>query len=57
MTDFADHGEEVAKNLGDSARFFKLNVTDKKSVAEMVQFAVDQFGTVDILVDNAGHYA
>lgn len=54
VADFADHGEEVAKNLGDSARFFKLNVTDKKSVAEMVQFAVDQFGTVDILVNNAG---
>ncbi|WP_010289349.1 3-oxoacyl-ACP reductase FabG [Kurthia massiliensis] len=54
VADFADAGEEVAKNLGDAARFFKVDVSNKESVESMVQFAVDQFGTVDILVNNAG---
>lgn len=54
VADFADTGEEVAKNLGDAARFFKVDVSNQENVEEMVKFAVDQFGTVDILVNNAG---
>lgn len=54
VADFSEAGEAVAKNLGDAARFFKVDVSNKENVEEMVKFAVDQFGTVDILVNNAG---
>jgi 3alpha(or 20beta)-hydroxysteroid dehydrogenase len=46
-------GEAVAKELGDDARFVHLDVRDEQSWADALSFAVNAFGHVDILVNNA----
>ena len=46
-------GESVAKELGDDARFVRLDVGDEASWREGLAFAVDAFGHVDVLVNNA----
>ena len=47
-------GEEVAKGIGDGARFMKLDVTNEASWQAVVAAAEREFGKVDILVNNAG---
>ena len=47
-------GEEVAKGIGDGARFMKLDVTNEASWQAAVAAAEREFGKVDILVNNAG---
>jgi 3alpha(or 20beta)-hydroxysteroid dehydrogenase len=49
-----DPGREVAAQLGDRARFIHLDVTSEASWAEAVDFAVEHFGRLDALVNNAG---
>lgn len=48
-----DAGSEVARSLGDQARFVDLDVRDEASWAAAVRVAVDTFGGVDVLVNNA----
>lgn len=47
-------GEALARELGDSARFFKLDVTSEESWAQVVADVETTFGPVDALVNNAG---
>lgn len=47
-------GEALALELGDSARFFKLDVTSEESWAQVVADVETTFGPVDALVNNAG---
>jgi NAD(P)-dependent dehydrogenase (short-subunit alcohol dehydrogenase family) len=47
---------EAITNAGGTALAVRTDVTDPDSCAAMVQAAVDQFGTVDILVNNAAIY-
>jgi 3alpha(or 20beta)-hydroxysteroid dehydrogenase len=47
-------GELVAKEVGDSARYVHLDVTSPDDWAEAVRVAASEFGTVDVLVNNAG---
>jgi len=47
-------GEALALELGDSARFFKLDVTSEESWAQVVADVEATFGPVDALVNNAG---
>jgi 3alpha(or 20beta)-hydroxysteroid dehydrogenase len=49
-----DEGELVAKEVGDSARYVHLDVTSPDDWAEAVGLAASEFGTVDVLVNNAG---
>ena len=49
----AEAGKKAAEELGENATFVQTDASDKASVENMVQAAVDQFGTVDILVNNA----
>ncbi|MFZ3556841.1 SDR family NAD(P)-dependent oxidoreductase [Streptomyces sp. BH055] len=50
-------GEKVAGELGDgAARFVRLDVTDAASWAGAVGVAVDVFGSLDVLVNNAAIY-
>lgn len=49
-----DPGREVAAQLGDRTRFIHLDVTSEAGWAEAVDFAVEQFGRLDALVNNAG---
>lgn len=47
--------EEVEKN-GGSAFFAKCDVTSRQQVADLVSVAVQRFGTLDVMVNNAGIY-
>jgi NAD(P)-dependent dehydrogenase (short-subunit alcohol dehydrogenase family) len=47
-------GKEVAKAIGDAARFVKLDVTDEGEWQTAVSAAEREFGKLDILVNNAG---
>lgn len=49
-----EQGEQVAKELGDAARFVELDVRDRDRWPVVVDTAVREFGRVDILVNNAG---
>ena len=52
LTDVLD-GELVAKELGDTARFVSHDVTDAEQWAAAVSTAVDTYGGLDVLVNNA----
>ncbi|MGI9822114.1 glucose 1-dehydrogenase [Agromyces sp. Marseille-Q5079] len=49
-----DEGQALAAELGERARFVHLDVTDEASWAAAVEATLDAFGTVDVLVNNAG---
>ncbi len=46
--------EAFAKELGDAAMGWRVDVSKDDSVAAMAQAAIEAFGQVDILVNNAG---
>ena len=48
-----ERGEKVAKEIGDSARFARLDVTSEADWVRAVAATEDAFGTVDVLVNNA----
>ncbi|WAA08947.1 SDR family NAD(P)-dependent oxidoreductase [Fervidibacillus albus] len=45
---------EMLEDLGIKAEFFKADVTDEKSVNEMIQFISDKYNKLDVLVNCAG---
>ena len=47
-------GESLAAELGDSALFALTNVTSEDDVAATVDMAVDQWGRLDVMFNNAG---
>jgi NAD(P)-dependent dehydrogenase (short-subunit alcohol dehydrogenase family) len=47
-------GQEVAKSIGEAARFVKLDVTNEAEWQAAVAAAEHEFGKLDILVNNAG---
>ncbi len=49
-----DDGAEVAEDIGKAARYVHLDVTSEGDWDRAVDVAVDDFGTVDVLVNNAG---
>jgi 2-keto-3-deoxy-L-fuconate dehydrogenase len=49
-----DGGRQVAQDLGDAALFWRTDVTDLTSVQAAVAAAVERFGRLDVLVNNAG---
>jgi 3-oxoacyl-[acyl-carrier protein] reductase len=50
----ADGGERVAKTIGGQAMFVKTDVTRDRDWAALVTAAVDTYGRLDIVVNNAG---
>lgn len=50
----AELGQEVAKNLGQQASFYNVNVADRQAVQSWVDDVVDKYGRIDVLVNNAG---
>jgi 3-oxoacyl-[acyl-carrier protein] reductase len=46
--------DDIASNTGGEVRAFVADVTDKRQVKDVVGKIVDEFGTIDILVSNAG---
>jgi NAD(P)-dependent dehydrogenase (short-subunit alcohol dehydrogenase family) len=52
-----DEGKRVEKEIrasGGKAEYYQLDVTDEKSVAEVVSRVHEKYGKIDILVNNAG---
>ncbi|MGZ0710603.1 SDR family oxidoreductase (plasmid) [Coraliomargarita sp. W4R53] len=47
-------GEALAAELGDAVRFVHLDVTSYSDWESAVQTAIDEFGGLDVLVNNAG---
>jgi len=47
-------GEETVRQLGESAKYVRCDVTDERQVAGLVAAAVDQFGRLDFAHNNAG---
>ncbi len=49
-----DRGRELADRLGDPAAFCRTDVSDRDQVRHMVGFAVETFGGLDVMCNNAG---
>jgi len=47
-------GIEIAKNLGDSALYCHADVTREADVAGLIDAAVDRYGRLDVMHNNAG---
>ena len=47
-------GEALAARLGDAVRYQHCDVTDEAQIQALMQAAVDHFGGLDIVVNNAG---
>lgn len=47
-------GEALVAELGENARYYQVNVTNRKEVQTFVDAVVAEFGRVDVLINNAG---
>src|SRR6202795_1004074 len=47
--------EDLVKRYGDQVRAAPLDVADEKAAYAAVQVAVDAFGRLDVVVNNAGY--
>ena len=52
-----DRAATTASNIGDAAIAVKMDVTDQKSIEAAVAETIDQFGGIDILVNNAAIFS
>ncbi|MDW6001331.1 3-oxoacyl-ACP reductase FabG [Vibrio mangrovi] len=44
----------ISEYLGENGKGFKLNVTDTDSIESVLKAITDEFGVIDVLVNNAG---
>ncbi len=49
-----DDGKQLADELGDKARFVRLDVSDEDGWRDVVALAEREFGKLDVLINNAG---
>jgi len=49
-----DEGHALAEKLGDAARFKRTDVSSRDEVQALVDFAIGEFGDLDVMVNNAG---
>jgi NAD(P)-dependent dehydrogenase (short-subunit alcohol dehydrogenase family) len=49
-----DRGHELAHALGDACAFRRTDVADADAIQGLVDFTVDHFGALDVMVNNAG---
>ena len=54
LVDIKPEGAQVAQRLGEAARFFAADVSQKADVDAMIAATLQAFGRIDILVNNAG---
>ena len=50
----AKNGHLIAAEMGEAARFYKLDVTDESEVNSTIDRIFEEFGHIDVLVNNAG---
>lgn len=50
-----DSIEDLAERFPESARIATLDVTDPEQIAAAVEYAISEFGRIDVLVNNAGY--
>ena len=50
----ADKLENIKRNLGECSEYFSGYISDPNIVSELVDFCCAHFGTIDILINNAG---
>ncbi|MET0133976.1 MAG: oxidoreductase [Kibdelosporangium sp.] len=50
-----DQLDELVQTYGDSVRAIALDVTDAEAARTAVRVAVDEFGSLDVVVNNAGY--
>ena len=49
-----EEGQNIANALGEKVAFIKTDVAKEHDIQNMIQFAVDKFGRLDCLFNNAG---
>ena len=49
-----DKGEAIASRLGDNAVYHATDVMNEKEIKGLIDFAMDKFGRIDCLFNNAG---
>ena len=54
LVDIKPEGEQAAAAMGDQARFFAADVSQKADVDALVAATMAAFGRIDILINNAG---
>jgi 3-oxoacyl-[acyl-carrier protein] reductase len=47
-------GQQIARELGDGAAFYRVNVADRGDVQKWIDEVVARYGRIDVLVNNAG---
>jgi 3-oxoacyl-[acyl-carrier protein] reductase len=47
-------GKATAEELGENAAFYVVNVADRQAVQEWADWVVENYGRIDVLVNNAG---
>jgi NAD(P)-dependent dehydrogenase (short-subunit alcohol dehydrogenase family) len=50
----AERGHQLATQLGDAAAFKQTDVADADQIQELVDFAIDRFGGLQVMFNNAG---
>lgn len=54
FSDLNESGKAAADACGENALFIQCDISDTESVKNLVTKALDAFGTIDILINNAG---
>ena len=49
-----DKGSALAEGLGENARFIQADVMNEEDIKQTIDYAVSEFGGLDILFNNAG---
>jgi len=47
-------GKQLAEEIGEKARFVRTDVTQESDIAQAVDTAVESFGALDVMINNAG---